>query len=106
MNNCTLKHIKFQPKDDEWKCPKCGCGSDDGENGKPGFYVDDSENFNCDLIHELDYLRCGQCGYDASGKQYYKDMMTKLNMVTCPHCKGTGLIKKGNSTGGKENGET
>lgn len=88
---CTEKHTKYQPTQDEWKCPKCGAGVGT-------FYIDESPNHDCDLIHNEDTIMCmglngDRCDYLASGKSFVQNLVKKKNMVPCPHCKGKGMVQ-------------
>jgi hypothetical protein len=43
---CAVVHTKYQPTEEEWKCPKCGVGSS-------LFYIEDpaDKTDDCDLLH-------------------------------------------------------
>ena len=58
MGKCTIKHTKFQPTDREWRCPKCG--SED-------MVIEDSDNFDCDKLHNTDFVYCDNCRGEFSG---------------------------------------
>lgn len=86
---CNAKHTKYQPRTREWRCPECGDGAD-------SFIIEESDDVShddCHKLHENDFLRC-DCGYTASGKDYAALLARKKGLIKCPHCKGTGLIKK------------
>lgn len=93
---CTTKHTKYQPTDEEWKCPKCGAPSGD-------FYIDESaseEASECPKLHDLDFLRCANCGHTDDGKPFAVRIQKQKALVPCPHCKGSGMVKR--STPGAE----
>lgn len=83
---CNIKHTKYQPLNKEFKCPKCGAQS-------PDFCVDESENMECEKLHDTDYLRCWQCHYDTNGKTFVAFLVKKDTLVPCPCCKGRGMVK-------------
>lgn len=86
---CLAKHVKFEPPDEKWVCPKCGAGVGD-------FCIYDTvENAdgNCPLTHPGDYIRCMKCDFETSGQAFSNRIKKKLNMVPCPTCKGTGHVK-------------
>jgi len=88
---CEAKHVKFEPSEKEWKCPKC--------NAKCGVFhiyesVEDSDG-DCNLLHPADILRCTKCNYETSGQAFSNMIKKKLNMIPCPHCKGTGYVQRG-----------
>jgi DNA-directed RNA polymerase subunit RPC12/RpoP len=89
MGKCMAKHTKYQPTDEEWKCPKCGS---DNEH----FYIEgftEGSDDDCDLLHDKDEIGCDNCGHGISGKLFASRLQRKHNLITCPHCKGKGLIK-------------
>lgn len=86
--NCNVKHTKYQPTDDEWKCPKCGATA----NQPDGFFNDESENNDCPTLHESDTLVCYRCGFSTSGKAFAARLQKAANMVPCPCCKGKGIV--------------
>jgi len=94
---CNAKHIKYQPTDEEFRCPKCGAGPEEGfviEN------PDETAHDACGLLHEKDWIACNNCETEYhrdtfySGKQYAALMVKKNNLVPCPHCKGKGLVRR------------
>ena len=91
MKTCTEKHAKFQPTDDQWKCPKCGAGNNGGESL---FYIDESPNGDCELLHSEDYIVCVICKSSWTGKRLSTVMVKAMNLEKCPHCAGTGFIAK------------
>lgn len=91
--DCNAKHTPYQPTEDEWKCPKCGAGVNEGN----GFMIDseaDGVNGECTKIHMEDELRCFECGYVSYGKAFAARLQKLHNLVPCSCCKGTGLVKK------------
>ena len=99
--NCSVKHTKYQPNDDEWRCPKCGVGSQDGEREETGFVIDDGadESGECEKLHDEDDLLCYKCGYACSGKSFANYVVKKNSLVPCPCCKGTGYVSKESPNG-------
>lgn len=85
---CTTRHTKFQPTTAQWICPKCSTPPPDG------LVVDDGESFDCEMLHETDYLLCYKCKYETNGKSFAAALQKKENMVTCPCCKGVGLVRR------------
>lgn len=87
---CQAKHTKYQPTDEEFKCPQCGAPG--GE-----FYIaesPDESDPDCTLLHPGDYLACSKCEYGTSAKSFAASLVKKNNLTPCTHCKGTGLVKK------------
>lgn len=88
---CKAKHTKYQPSQEEWKCPTCG------EDNKH-FIVEESDEKSedgCDMIHEDDWIICDNCGYGESGFTT-ANKIRKINnhkLVKCECCKGYGYIK-------------
>ena len=88
---CTVKHTQYQPND-TWRCPKCGITAN--EEGT-GFYIEsvvDGASDECELLHMDDECLCHTCGYQAYGKTVANRLKKLDNMITCPHCKGKGVI--------------
>lgn len=88
--NCPAKHTKFQPSDEQWRCPHCG---DNAYN----FYIEsyqDEADPDCGKVHVGDYVVCTSCKSDFTGDQATKAIAKNLHMTTCPHCKGSGFVKK------------
>lgn len=86
--NCVAKHVKYEPKDEEWTCPKCGSGID-------SFVIEecDSESDDvCMRLHDKDFLKC-ECGYSTSGRAFSNLVVRKNSLVPCPHCKGKGFVR-------------
>jgi Zn finger protein HypA/HybF involved in hydrogenase expression len=86
---CKASHTAYQPHtSDEWICPECG-----GPNMVVDEVADDIAD-DCDLIHEDDLIICPDCGYGDFGKMVTKRLQKLANLVTCPYCKGKGVIPK------------
>jgi len=86
---CTAKHTKYQPQTpDEWVCPKCG------SLGMVIEELDPKAAPDCEKIHELDVIQCPDCGHDGYGKHVTNLMMRIANLVTCPCCRGRGVVAK------------
>ena len=90
MTTCIEKHTKFQPTDDQWKCPKCGNANELTVDS--GFFVDEGPNPGCELLHNEDYIVCGKCKSSWYGKKLAPLMAKAQNLEKCPHCNGTGFI--------------
>jgi Zn finger protein HypA/HybF involved in hydrogenase expression len=86
---CEEKHTKYQPTDEEWKCPKCGAGADDFTID---LFLESVGSDDCELLHERDPILCTSCEHCMTGKRFITGLLKKKNLVTCPHCKGTGLV--------------
>ena len=89
---CNVKHTPYQPTDAEWICPKCKVDVN-------SFYIQDSENHDCAKLHINDELGCTNCGYYITGKQFANMLQKRKNLISCPHCHGTGLIQKESKQG-------
>lgn len=54
MQQCNSKHTKYQPTDEEWRCPKCGSDSEK-------FWIEDNFGADgCELLHETDTISVGR----------------------------------------------
>jgi hypothetical protein len=87
---CKIKHTLYQPLDENWVCPKCGCGPD-------VFYIDESpvdSDEGCLLLHDDDAIRCDACESGWSGKAVAKLMQKRDDVVPCPCCKGKGTVPR------------
>ena len=87
MANCTNKHTRYQPSNEEWLCPECGADNNH-------FWIEDTPNGDCELIHVDDLIVCSKCGLEKSGNEVIQMMIKKKSLVTCPCCKGKGMVKK------------
>jgi len=87
---CIAKHTMYQPTDEEWKCPKCGSGDEHFDIQEPAEFSSD----DCVQLHVNDELSCYNCGYGISGKEFASRLQKQKNLVTCPCCKGSGLVPK------------
>lgn len=87
---CTEKAARPQVPDEEFKCPKCGAPAGT-------FVIEDSECFDsrCLLLHESDLLVCYECRYETTGKALALRYKKQADLVTCPCCKGKGVVVKG-----------
>lgn len=93
--SCNLKHVVLQIPDEDWQCPKCGCGieyENDYGDIQEGFVISNSVNYDCELLHEDDEIECGRCGYILLGSKYSKWYQKSKNLVKCPCCNGKGMI--------------
>lgn len=92
-SRCPAKHTKPQIPDEDFKCPKCGTTPDTEEHQ---FYIQEpSEQAdpNCPLLHDADGLGCDKCNYGVSGKRFAAVYAKQQRLVSCEHCKGTGLVE-------------
>lgn len=104
--SCGYKHTKYQPTDEEWRCPKCGAGFEDKSGGFVIWDgVSDNEEGECQLLHVDDYLKCQKCGYDCQGKDFAAYVVKKNSLVSCPCCKGKGFVKNVSSVAGLSKGD-
>ncbi len=85
---CKGKHVKYEPTDEEWCCPKCRSGNN--------YFTVWPDVDDCDKLHNKDYCSCIRCGYECSGKEVSDFFIKKNSMVPCPCCKGKGMVKKEN----------
>ena len=71
MAKCTTEKTRYQPKGDEWKCPKCGVQADH-------FYVDygPCDDDYCEALHAKDHVICDVCDEYWSGEKV-AELMTK-----------------------------
>lgn len=83
------KHIVDPIPIEEWKCPKCGAGSD-------SFIIDesDTDDDSCELDHENDICRCTKCEGAWTLKTVISKWRKAKSLIKCPHCNGTGWIQK------------
>jgi len=100
MSKCGFKHAVPQVPDKHWRCPSCGSKShckdpDDPSRETDGWIIDDPICCDCEELHEQDILNCYICDASMTGAEYAEWYAKKAKMVKCPHCKGTGLVKKG-----------
>ena len=86
MTTCTAKHTRFQPSGDQWKCPNCGS---DNSGVESMFYIDDSPSWDCELLHDEDYVICVKCRSSWTGKRLATVLVKILSLEKCPHRKGT-----------------
>lgn len=106
--DCSFKHVVLQIPDEDWKCPKCGCGveyKDDYGDMQDGFVIVVSENYDCELLHEDDELECGKCGYMLSGAEYSRWYGKLKSLVKCPCCNGKGMVTEKKAKKYKEQGK-
>lgn len=96
MSICPHKHTKYQPTDEEWRCPKCGA------TAQEGFIIyesiNDMDTIECELLHPEDFLFCEKCNLETSGKAFAAFVVKKNSLVICPTCKGKGMVNKDSST--------
>jgi len=83
---CTARHTKYQPMGEEFKCPQCG-------EMHPYFYIDESENCDCELLHVDDFAVCEKCSYSCDGASLARQLKRIASLITCPTCNGRGLIE-------------
>lgn len=88
MSKCRKKHPTDIP-DDEWMCPRCGAGPEEG-------YVLEYEvgtEAECEYPHASDLVSCGNCEYHATYGTVAKLYDYQKSLVVCPTCKGNGKIR-------------
>ena len=84
---CDRKHCRAQVPDEEFVCPRCG------ETPAGAFVLEGpDESCACPLMHDDDWVQCHRCGYEASAKAYSQQWAKTKDLVTCPKCKGRGLV--------------
>jgi hypothetical protein len=100
---CLRKHVKYEPPEEAWLCPKCHKG--------PDFSIDNDIDWDpalgdadCLLLHEDDRLSCFACGYVTNGKAFSALVAKKMNAITCPCCKGKGWVRNDGKTGKEASG--
>jgi len=99
--------------DKDWKCPHCGTGTDaaDGRGGLileadgiefPGEWLDPNGEVFCYGYRSDDSFE--KCDWAGSVIDVFKAAMRRKDMVTCPCCKGEGVVtkKKAESYKGKK----
>lgn len=86
MVECKGKHTKFQPSDDQWKCP--ACGSEDFEVDVQAY----GAHSDCQLLHLLDSVVCYNCGESFYGEDLAEIMKKLGGFKRCPRCNGLGLV--------------
>lgn len=96
---CAATHTKFQPTDEQWKCPRCGTGTEYEEDGqtRDGMIVMDADetcDSDCILLHSKDLVACMRCGGEWTGKRLAALLQRKANLAPCGHCNGTGLVPR------------
>lgn len=85
---CEARHTKFQPSDDEWKCPKCF---------STDWYIEENHEGSderCSRLHTEDFLMCPSCGHSEFAAKFANRIAKALNLVACPCCKGKGMVSK------------
>jgi hypothetical protein len=94
--SCARKHTKYQPTNEEFKCPRCGATPDTDPQfvQEPPEDVWGSMDDSCDKLHDDDMCNCNRCEYGVSGKGFAARLAKQHKLVPCPHCRGTGLVKK------------
>jgi ssDNA-binding Zn-finger/Zn-ribbon topoisomerase 1 len=71
-------------------CPKCQANS-----MEDGFGLEDRPTGDgCNILHLDDVLYCPQCHKRLSGQKYVSIQYNQDILELCPHCKGTGRVKK------------
>lgn len=86
---CPAKHTKYNPTQEEFKCPECGA--------PVGCFVVDEPAEDaldtCAKLHADDVLHCYKCGYKISAPRFVSRIVKEKNLVPCPTCKGRGVVK-------------
>ena len=88
--HCSAKHTRYQPPEDEkLVCRKCG--------NSESFWIQEVPEVaheDCTILHDDDLLYCDKCNFEQSGRAYAAAAARRLNLVTCPCCKGKGMVPK------------
>jgi hypothetical protein len=99
--------------DEEWKCPRCGTGPDNTTASGGGLVLEcDGIEFPDQWLDPNGDVSCyGKkkddievCGWGGSVMDVFKAAIRRKDMVTCPCCKGEGVVtkKKAESYKGKK----
>ncbi len=83
---CPDKHTAYQPKDSNWRCPKCGSNN---FSAIPEFDFADGD---CGMLHAKDNCSCDDCGYSATGATVAKRLSALDQVKICPCCNGLGVV--------------
>ena len=87
---CVAKHTVPQVPTRHFNCPNCGA--------KVGDWCIDlaavGAHDDCTLLHVEDELYCSKCQYGTYGKQFAAHYAKQQGLTKCPHCRGTGVVKK------------
>ena len=68
-----------------WRCPECGTGPQ---------YVDEfGQTRTGFIIEDADYVVCNVCKSTWTYRGVERAICAKHNRVTCPHCKGSGMVQ-------------
>lgn len=86
---CTRKHCRYQVPDELFFCPKCGLGPEED-----GLVLEPAVEDECEKMHDDDWVMCYHCGYEASARAFSRLIARQQNLVTCPTCKGKGMIPR------------
>lgn len=82
---CYGRHTHFQPERRDWICPHCG---------RKGLHIDEigsNAKWECELLHEDDYVVCAECGKDFSGRDVSESIAEKKGVdMKC----GEGRVEK------------
>lgn len=86
--DCEAKHTAYEPSETEWKCPKCAAPGGDFAIDEPA----EGASNECERLHNKDFLHCYKCGYTVTGSRFAGAIAKAKNLVTCPTCKGHGVV--------------
>jgi len=81
---CKAKHLYVS---DSWECPRCGSSEDFYNDGG-----DPKSEKNCEELHAGDYVYCGMCNTNWTGRQVSHRMRENDSAVICPTCAGRGYV--------------
>ena len=84
MQKCEEKHLPDIP-DEDFICPRCSA-----EMGV--WYIEESHSDDCEHLADIDELHCMSCNHRESAKAFVKKWKHDKSLITCPHCKGKGVI--------------
>ena len=82
---CDAKHLPDVP-DAEFVCPECGAKA--GE-----WHISVAHDDDCDRMTVDDWCVCSMCRHTETAGTWVRRWRKTRSLVTCPHCKGAGVVK-------------